>query len=128
MVKKEADEWISKADKDLDEAGFLFKNERPLEDAAYFIQQAIEKYLKAFLISNSWEFAKTHDLVRLIKEAIKFDKSFEKFISAAEEITDFYIESRYPVSYDVEYTSEEIREYLRIAKEIGEAAKEKIGK
>ncbi len=128
MVKKEANGWISKADKDLDEAEFLFKNERPLEDAAYFIQQAIEKYLKAFLISNGWEFEKTHDLVKLIKEAVKFDKSFEKFISAAEEITDFYIESRYPVSYDVEYTTEEIMVYLGIAKEIGEAAKEKMGK
>ncbi len=55
MDKIEEKEWLSKADKDLDEAKFLFENHRPLEDTAYFIHQAIEKYLKAFLIFNGWE-------------------------------------------------------------------------
>ena len=49
MVKKEADEWISKADKDLDEAGFLLRMKGRLKDAAYFIQQAIENTSKRFL-------------------------------------------------------------------------------
>ncbi len=35
MAKKEVQEWISKADKDLEEAKFLLENNRPLEDVAF---------------------------------------------------------------------------------------------
>ncbi|MCM8832186.1 MAG: HEPN domain-containing protein [Candidatus Omnitrophica bacterium] len=126
MAKEEINEWISKATKDLEEAKFLFDHNRPLEDSAYFVHQAIEKYLKAFLISKDWELEKIHDLVKLIKDASKFDKSFEKFISAMEEITDFYIESRYPVGYEVEYTKEEIEKAIKVAEALQELIKEKI--
>jgi HEPN domain-containing protein len=126
MVKKEIEEWLSKANKDLEEAKFLFEQNRPLEDSAYFIHQAIEKYLKAFLIFNGWELEKIHDLVKLTKDAAKFDKSFEKFIPVMEEITDFYIESRYPVGYEVEYTKEEIEKSIKDAEAIKSLVMEKI--
>jgi len=126
MAKKEVEEWLLRGNRDLDEAKFLFENERPLEDVAYFVHQAIEKYLKAFLIFNGWELEKIHDLVKLVKEAVKFDKSFEKFIPAMEETTDFYIESRYPVGYEIEYTKEEIEKAIKIAKSLGNLVKEKI--
>lgn len=126
MAKKEIEEWILKDDKDLEEAKFLLENNRPFENVAYFIHQAIEKYLKGFLINNGWELKKIHDLVKLVKEAIKFDKSFEKFIPAMEEITDFYIESRYQVVYIVEYTKEEIEKALKTAESLQISVKEKI--
>jgi len=126
MVKKEIEEWLSKANKDLEEAKFLFEHNRPLEDSAYFIHQAIEKYLKAFLIFNGWELEKIHDLVKLTKDAAKFDKSFEKFIPVMEEITDFYIESRYPVGYEVEYTKKEIEKSIKDAEAIKSLVMEKI--
>lgn len=125
MVKKEVKEWFSKADKDLEEAKFLFENKRPFENVAYFIHQSIEKYLKGFLISNGWELEKIHDLVRLIKESCGFDNSFEQFISAMEKITDFYIESRYPIGYEVEYTFEEIEEAMKTADSLGKLIKMK---
>ena len=126
MVKKEAAEWITKADKDLDEASFLFKHNRPLDDVAFFVHQATEKYLKAYLISQGWELEKIHDLVKLTREAIKFDKSFEEFIPAMEKITDFYIESRYPVDYEVEYTTEEIEEAIKDAEMLQVTVKKKV--
>jgi HEPN domain-containing protein len=126
MVKKEVVEWITKADKDLDEAKFLFENNRPLENVAYFVHQAIEKYFKGFLINNGWELEKIHDLVRLVKETTRLDKSFERFISIMEEITDFYIESRYPVGYEVEYTKEEIERAIREAELLGASIKNKL--
>lgn len=126
MAKKEVEEWILRADRDLDEAKFLFANNRPLEDVAYFVHQSIEKYLKAFLIFKGWELEKIHDLVKLSKDAVKFDKSFEKFISAMEEITDFYIESRYPVGYEVEFTKGEIENSIKIADSLKEKVKKQI--
>jgi len=127
MVKKEEEEWLSKADKDLDEARFLFEKKRPLEDSAYFVHQAIEKYFKAFLISNGWELEKIHDLVKLVKEASKFDKSFEDFTPAMQQITDFYIESRYPIGYEVEYTKEEIENSLKTAESLKSLVRTKLG-
>ncbi len=127
MGKEVVKEWIFKPDKDLEEAKFLFENNRPLEDSAYFVHQAIEKYLKAFLISKGWELEKIYDLVKLVKEVSKFDKSFEEFTPELERITDFYIESRYPVGYEVEYTQEEIKDSIRTAESLQKSVKEKIG-
>jgi len=117
-MKEEIKNWISKADKDLEEAKFLFSYKRPLEDVAFFIHQAIEKYLKAFLINSGWELKKIHDLVKLLKDVIKIDNSFERFLSEIEGITNYYIETRYPVGYDVEYTEEDIENSIKVAEEI----------
>jgi HEPN domain-containing protein len=43
-----------------------------------------------------------------------------------EEITDFYIESRYPVGYEVEYTKEEIEKSIKDAEAIKSLVIEKI--
>ena len=80
MVKKEVKEWVLRAERDFEEAKFLFDHDRPPEDVAFFLYSAVEKYLKGFLINNGWELEKIHDLVKLVKDAAKFDKSFEKFI------------------------------------------------
>lgn len=44
MVKKEIEEWISKADKDLEEAIFLLQNNRPFE--VEFEKDELEKSIK----------------------------------------------------------------------------------
>lgn len=113
MVKKEVKEWFSKAEKDFEEAKFLFDHNRPLEYVALLLHQAVEKCLKGFLINNGWELKKTHDLVKLVRDAAKFDESFENFIPLMEEMADYYIESRYPVGYLVEYTRKEIEKSVK---------------
>jgi len=112
MDRADVKEWLSKAEKDFDEATFLFEYNRPLEYAAFFLHQSVEKYLKGFLISKGWELEKTHDLVKLIKDAIRFDKSLEKFIPLMENMANYYIESRYPIGYLVEYDKNEIEKSL----------------
>jgi HEPN domain-containing protein len=112
MDRADVKEWLSKAEKDFDEAKFLFEHDRPLEHAAFFLHQSVEKYLKGFLISKGWELEKTHDLVKLIKDAIRFDKSLEKFIPLMENMANYYIESRYPIGYLVEYDKNEIEKSL----------------
>ena len=79
MVKVEVKEWLSKAEKDFEEAKFLFENNRPLEHVALFLHQSVEEYLKGYLISSGWQLEKTHDLVRLARDVASFDKSFGKF-------------------------------------------------
>jgi len=112
MVSAEAEEWVSKAEKDFDEARFLFNNDRPLEHVAFFLHQSVEKYLKGFLISKGWELEKTHDLVKLIRDAIGFDKSLAEFMPLMSDMANYYIESRYPIGLLIEYDRNEIEKSL----------------
>lgn len=117
MVKRKiVEEWFSKGQKDIDDAEFLLKNNRALENIAYHTQQAAEKYLKGFLIFNGWKLEKIHDLVKLLEEAIKIDKSFNRFVTLMRKITNFYFESRYPTGYEIEYTKQELKKQLKKVK------------
>ena len=126
MVKKEVKEWFSRAEKDFEEAKFLFDHNRPLEYVALLLHQAVEKCLKGFLINNGWELKKSHDLVKLVRDATKFDESFENFIPLMEEMADYYIESRYPVGYLVEYTRKELEKSVKDAQAFIAFIKEKV--
>lgn len=119
MAKKEyIQEWFGKGRIDIEEAEFLLKHGRALEVISFHIQQSIEKYLKGYLIYKGWELEKTHDLRELLSEVIKKDKTFERFIPPVRKISRYYIESRYPFSYKVDYTREEMEESLQQAKEL----------
>jgi len=61
-------EWVVKADSDLTAAAALLrlKDGCPTDVVCFHAQQSVEKYLKAFLVSESVDFPKTHDLERLI--------------------------------------------------------------
>ena len=129
MVKRKIiDEWFSKGQKDIDDAEFLLKNNRALENIAYHIQQAAEKHLKGFLIYNGWKLERIHDLVKLLEEVIKIDKSFNSFIAPMRKITNFYFESRYPVGYEVEYTKQELKKTISQTKKLIILIKKKIKK
>jgi HEPN domain-containing protein len=50
-MKKQAEDWIFFADKDLQAAEIIINDEHPLTNIiAFHCQQAIEKYLKAYII------------------------------------------------------------------------------
>lgn len=112
MASLEAKEWFLRAEMDFEEAEFLLHNSRPLEHVALFLHQAAEKCLKGFLISKGWKLERTHDLVKLLRDAARFDESLEDFIPLMQEMADYYIESRYPVGYLVEYTKREIEKTM----------------
>lgn len=67
------------------------------EGAAFFIQQSIEKYLKAFLIEKNWKLKKIHELDTLLDYAVDFDSSLEKFRVLCERATGYYFTERYPI-------------------------------
>ena len=94
MVKKEVKEWVSRAERDFEEAKFLFDHDRPLKTLLFSSTRLLRNISRDFLSIMGWELEKIHDLVKLVKDAAKFDKSFEKFIPLTEEMADYYIESR----------------------------------
>lgn len=111
------EDWFRVGDRDLRRAKYLLGG-ADLEGAAFNTQQAIEKYLKGYLLSKGWELRKIHDLEILINEAIRYDPSFEEFKTACRKITQYYVEDRYPFITASELTEDEIRESLTSAENI----------
>jgi HEPN domain-containing protein len=107
--------WIAKADADLLAAEKLFniEPEKLLSQIGFHCQQAIEKYLKAYLIFKDTEFAKTHDLNNLRDLCSKFDLDFDSLNFKS--LIDFAVDFRYP---EEEYSPDiqEMEGYITIAK------------
>ena len=54
-------DWARIARKDLSRVRKLLDVDHP-DAAGFYLQQAMEKYLKAFLLSKKWKLKRTHDL------------------------------------------------------------------
>jgi len=78
------------------------------EDAAIHLQQALEKYLKAFLLANGWELKKTHEISKLLKEAIKYKSELNVFTDLCAQIEAYYFAESYPLSLDAGTPPEKI--------------------
>lgn len=87
--------------------------------------QAVEKYLKGFLVYQNKRYPFTHDLVKLIHECSKIDRNFLDFLSNVKTITDYYIELRYPVNYPPR-TKKDAKQAIEIAQNIKNFIVEKI--
>ncbi|MCK4386237.1 MAG: HEPN domain-containing protein [candidate division Zixibacteria bacterium] len=115
--KESVQEWFTKGDHDIESAQSLFERHGYTDIIAFLIQQAIEKYLKGYLIYHGWELKKIHDLQELVNEATKLDKSFAGFLDPCIRISKYYIDTRYP-GFPTEYPQEEIKKSLNVAKKI----------
>jgi HEPN domain-containing protein len=121
-MKKQAEDWVLLADKDLQAAEIIFNNEYPLTNIiAFHCQQAIEKYLKAFIIERDGPLIRTHDLIKLngiVSEIEKLCIDEDKLIV----LNEVYIDSRYPgdlgLMPDGMPTNEQAKEFIKYANEI----------
>ena len=110
-----ARDWYSKGTLDIRRTEILLENNDP-EGAAFHLQQALEKYLKGFLIRKGWRLERIHDLEDLLDHAIDYDSTLEVFRSLCQEVTEYYIEERYPFLISSELTGNEVRSKLSEAK------------
>ncbi|MEW5936472.1 MAG: HEPN domain-containing protein [Candidatus Thermoplasmatota archaeon] len=117
--EKVAREWLELASHDWETARFLAEQgDYHPEVVGMLIQQAVEKYLKGYLISRGWALEKTHDLERLCKLASGYDKGFRVFIDSCIEIGDFYLSGRYPPIVGDVLTSEDVGSSMKSAEEL----------
>ena len=118
--------WIIKAENDIMAARFLAKTMHPIptEIVCFHCQQAVEKYLKAFLAYNDQEPPKTHDLMELIKFCNTFDGGFLILSPKCEYLVPFAARTRYPGSIDPD--EEDMKIALAYAEDIIELIKRKI--
>ncbi len=118
--------WIFRADEDIDVMQNLIETgPKPFTSTICFhAQQAVEKYLKAFLAFHLVDFPRTHDLDFLLIECQKCDG--EGFDIDLKSLTEFGVSVRYPDDFYIPEEKEAI-EYFKIANKIKETVKRKIG-
>lgn len=126
MKEQVVKEWIERGKHDLEVAKILLAEEEYSDVVLFHIHQAVEKYLKGFLIYKGWGLKKIHDIELLITEAMSFDDEFQKYLDLGRELTAFYYEERYPPGPITSYSKEEIEETLGVAEEIINKLKEGI--
>jgi len=111
-------EWFAKADHDFENAKIILKNHGYYDTIAFLLQQTIEKYLQGYLLFHGWTLKKIHDLEELLTEAMKIDKDFERFLPDCQRITQYYIESRYPLEPPAEYSEKEMKDSLKVTEQL----------
>ncbi len=116
-LKKLAAEWILKGQSDLETAEILLREQGPTDTLCFHCQQAVEKFLKAYVVFSGIRFEKIHDLWKLTKLAGKTNKKILGFEKELKSLNAYYIESRYP-SDAATYTQKECKEALHDANEI----------
>lgn len=89
-------DWFAFAEERLRGADVLWKSEGVTALGIEALQEAMERYLKGFLIAKGWTLIKTHDLERLINEAVQFDQHFAGFLPFAIELTEDFFGQHYP--------------------------------
>ena len=120
--------WFEKADHDLGTAIITYLHLPDYYDTITFhCQQALEKYLKAFLVFQDKEFKYTHDLVYLF-EIIKTTDSFlDSYYDKISILQSCAVEVRYP-NETIFLSEQKVIESLNTTKQIRSKVIEKIGK
>jgi HEPN domain-containing protein len=95
-------QWLKKAESDLDCARILLHAEvNDYFPCAFHCQQAVEKFVKAYLVRHQVEFRKTHDLDELLNLTDSVDPSLSREIGSCAWLTPYGVEFRYPGEYPV---------------------------
>ena len=76
--------------------------------AGFCLQQALEKFLKAFLLSKGWNLRRIHNLDARLDDTIEYDSTLEEFRGVCQKVTVFYISERYPFVIESGITKKDV--------------------
>ena len=96
---KYPEDWIEVAEEDLEMCLVLLESGHP-RGAGYNLQQAVEKFFKAYLIRQGWRLERTHDLVDLLNDALRYDPTLEGYRAVCKLVSEYSTTGRYPASRD----------------------------
>lgn len=116
-------QWLQKANDDLRAFDYLMRDEFPITSIAGFhLQQAAEKFLKAFLEANNIFFARTHDIEYLLHLCSELNPAFANVETG--NLTDYAVDIRYPGDQLIPSVDELIRakEWVHTMKRLVEEA------
>ena len=121
-VAKVVAEWVAKAENDLQTAAHTLKLKQdcPTDTVCFHVQQCVEKYLKAILVSRSTGFPKTHDLEHLMA-LLPPGVHIELDADQQRRLTDYATALRYPDYPEV--TLAEARKAVALARRVRKEAR-----
>lgn len=95
-------DWLDYAAIDLDAVRVLAKEQAAFQVCKSKLAEALEKGMKADLISRGWALGKTHDLQKLNDLLAGYDESAAETLQPlVDDLAESYIEDRYP-GFDME--------------------------
>jgi len=95
MKIHEIAEWFLIADEDAVSANILNK-ENNLGNSYYHCSQAVEKYLKSYLVAKEIKINKDHNISETLTRCINIDNSFSEILSECNKMTLSIKNLRYP--------------------------------
>lgn len=102
--------WLEKAKHDIMSAQRLLEIEpRILDTACFHCQQAIEKYLKAYLAFNERDIDRTHNIILLLSQCAEFDPVFATIDIG--NLNAYAVQARYPDLAEMPELEEAERHY-----------------
>jgi len=104
-------DWLRIAEKDLVRVHQLLNVKDP-EAAGFYLQQAIEKFIKAYLLHYGWQLKRIHDLEVLLNDAILYEPEFENYRDVCQKITGFYFLERYPLLTESGISEKDVKDAL----------------
>lgn len=112
-------DWLKRAEDDYKHV----KRDLPKEDyffshLAFFLEQAAEKYLKAYIVAFDLSFEYTHDLLKLLEICKSKEKEFNNFLNVCNELNPYYVDTRYPVHWSVGYRKEDIEKGIILLEDL----------
>jgi len=121
------EDWLAKAKSDLNLARKGIEgDDATLDSAVYHTQQCAEKALKAYLLCQDRQPRKIHDLIVLLEQCLRFDKSFIVLKKEAASLNPFSTEFRYPDDYAQFPEREAVEEAIKQAEKIFNFVKDKV--
>jgi len=121
-MKPEEDynEWIRKASEDFGFSSSILPDTTFYAQVCFHFQQAAEKYLKAYIVAKKLSFRKIHDLTELLSICSGNEAQFSALFEDCNFLTDYYIDTRYPVHWPATVSKEEALKAQEAARKIKE--------
>jgi HEPN domain-containing protein len=110
------EDWLRRARSDLALARGRLKKSVLAEDLCFHAQQAVEKSLKAILISKGIDFPRTHNL-RILIDALPETVFRDPILDSSAALTDYAVSTRYPGETEP-VTKDELKTARHIASEV----------
>jgi HEPN domain-containing protein len=126
--KRQAEEWFERGNHDIETAQLLYEERGHTDSIAYHIQQALEKYLKGYLVLHGRKPPRIHELDAILNHIAAFDDSLIDFLDLCEKVSRYYFEVRYPPGPPVEYEDEEMKRDLDSAWKLIRRIRANIGR
>ncbi|WCJ58164.1 HEPN domain-containing protein [Fontisphaera persica] len=101
MLRKQSSEnnpadWFYSAADRLKVADLAWKAEGVTQSGIELPQEAVERYLKGYLVAQGWRLRRVHDLGALLADAMQFEPRFAQFKNLADELTEDFFAQHYP--------------------------------